>query len=249
MVDHDQPLEAIVFSQLIASRPARSRSLQGTTVSLAFHGALITLAILVTAQTQTAVHGAADDRVVVIDPYRPPRPAAAVEPPRATAPPAPQPATPTPPAAPVPRIAAPTEVPSAIPSPSIQPVFPAAPTFSSGETAADPNAPFLPGEPWGGVRGAAEVDVPVSLLPRSPLPRYPEALRPQRLVGGVRMAFIVGTDGRVEMRTVRIVESTHPAFTEAVRSTLPRMRFRPARVGDRAVRQLVEFPVAFRIDR
>jgi hypothetical protein len=60
---------------------------------------------------------------------------------------------------------------------------------------------------------------------------------------------VVDTLGRVELLTVRELQSTHQAFALAVRSTLPRMRFTPARVDGRAVRQLVEFPIVFRIER
>jgi hypothetical protein len=49
------------------------------------------------------------------------------------------------------------------------------------------------------------------------------------------------------MSSVRILESTHPAFAESVRATLPRMRFSPARVGNERVRQMVELPLGFRI--
>jgi protein TonB len=73
-------------------------------------------------------------------------------------------------------------------------------------------------------------------------------LRNQRLEGTARVRFVVGTNGRVETSSIVVLESSHPAFAEAVRAALPRMRFRPARVGRHPVRQLVEFPLVFRVD-
>ena len=82
---------------------------------------------------------------------------------------------------------------------------------------------------------------------RPPRPQYPEGLRRFALAGTVRALFVVDTLGRVEPESVRLLTVSHPLFGAAVRATLPRMRFEPARVGGRAVRQLVEFPVVFTI--
>jgi protein TonB len=51
----------------------------------------------------------------------------------------------------------------------------------------------------------------------------------------------------VERGTVRVVDATHPAFGEAARAAVAAMRFRPAEVGGRPVRQLVELPFEFRL--
>ena len=235
-----------MFTQLIASRPARSTTAQGTTVSLTLHGALLTLAIIATAQRDTLIHGDPNERVINIGAFRPPQPAPAA--PRPVAPPVAQtPAPVQPTVAPTPLVEAPPLIPTTIAAPSTEPWTPSAPATTSSEPVTDPNANGDPGASLGNVRGAADVDVPASLLPHSPLPRYPDVLKPRGLAGGVRIRFVVGADGRVELSTAEIVESTHPAFADAVRATLPRMRFRPAKVGQRAVRQLVEFPIGFRL--
>jgi protein TonB len=234
-----------VFQQLIASRPAPAGASQGTTASLVVHGAILTLAILAGARAEPDLYTTRETRVVPLTHFQPtpPRPA---QPVRAAPRPVPVQATPEVSALP----AVPSEVPSSIPEPSTAtwtPNIGAVPSTGAG----DPDAPPGPATPVAGstsgdALGAAEVDRPALLLPRSPRPRYPEIVRPLRLEGGVRVRFVVGTDGRVEMSSVRILESTHPAFAESVRATLPRMRFRPARVGDRPVRQLVELPLGFR---
>jgi TonB family protein len=94
-----------------------------------------------------------------------------------------------------------------------------------------------------------QVEVPAAIEKGSPLPRFPALMRSAGVEGAARFQFVVDTLGRVELATVREVESTNGAFAMAVRGTLPRMRFTPARVGGRVVRQLVEFPILFRIER
>lgn len=236
-----------MFTHLIASRPARTELSQGTTVSLLFHGALLTLAILASAHAESELFTARPQRTVPITfaPPTPPVERRAPEPP-----PQPAPVVRAPQSTPLP--APPVVVPSSIPEPSSTPwtpTVPATPSTGVGDPNAPVGAPSTPtGSGSGDPLGAAEVDVPAALLPRSPLPRYPFSLQSARLAGSVRARFVVGTDGRVEMSSVQILESTHPAFAEAVRAVLPRMRFRPARVGHRAVRQLVEFPVGFRAE-
>jgi len=114
----------------------------------------------------------------------------------------------------------------------------------SSAGAPDPGA--LPGP---GVLLVDQVEVPAAFDTRSPLPQFPQVLRNAGVQGMARFRFVVDTLGRVELETVQVVESTHPAFALAVRVILPRMRFAPARVGGRPVRQLVEFPVQFHLDR
>jgi hypothetical protein len=48
---------------------------------------------------------------------------------------------------------------------------------------------------------------------------------------------------------VKVLESTDPSFTGAASGALQRMRFRPARVRGRVVRQLVEQVIRFTLGR
>jgi protein TonB len=81
------------------------------------------------------------------------------------------------------------------------------------------------------------------------MPRYPQLLRDAGVEGATLLRFVVDTLGRIEQGTVQVVESTHPAFALAVQAALPQMRFSPARIGEGKVRQLVEFPLQFRLRR
>jgi protein TonB len=67
--------------------------------------------------------------------------------------------------------------------------------------------------------------------------------------GKVVAQFVVDDQGRVEERTIKLVRSDNPLFDEAVRSSLSRMRFAPAEIGGRKVRQLVEMPFVFALSR
>jgi protein TonB len=76
-------------------------------------------------------------------------------------------------------------------------------------------------------------------------PRYPESLRRAGVEGDVIVKFVVDTTGRVDMGTVEIMQSTHDAFTAAVRETLARLRFLPSTVGERKVKALAVMPFRF----
>lgn len=78
-------------------------------------------------------------------------------------------------------------------------------------------------------------------------PSYPTALRAAGMEGEVLVQFVVDQQGNVENSTFKVVKSTNPAFTAAVREVLPAWRYRPAEVSGRRVKQLVQEPFAFRL--
>jgi periplasmic protein TonB len=101
-------------------------------------------------------------------------------------------------------------------------------------------APAVPAEYEGSrVYIEPELEHPVARDPSSDGPRYPEALRKKGVEGLVVIRFIVDTSGHADSTTFSVVEATHPAFEEAVRTALPRMRFIPAQLGDKHVPELV----------
>jgi protein TonB len=67
------------------------------------------------------------------------------------------------------------------------------------------------------------------------------------LVGMVLTHFVIDTSGHVDMATVEILSSAHPLFVQSVRDAMPGMRFYPASVDGRKVRQLVEQRFEFRL--
>jgi protein TonB len=80
-------------------------------------------------------------------------------------------------------------------------------------------------------------------------PRYPESLRSAGVDGRVLVQFTVDTTGRVDLPSVKIIESTHDLFTRAVREALSHFRFRPAEAGGRRVAALAQMPFEFHITR
>lgn len=92
---------------------------------------------------------------------------------------------------------------------------------------------------------ADEVERQASLVRGSAPPEYPEVLRRSGVEGTVVATFIVGVDGRAETDSVRFARSDNALFDDAVRTALKRMRFVPAEVAGRKVRQLVQMPFVF----
>lgn len=94
-----------------------------------------------------------------------------------------------------------------------------------------------------------QVEKPVAPIPGSGSPRYPEILLSAGVEGQVLAQFVVDTLGRVESGSFKVIRSDHDLFTAAVRSALPAMRFLPAEVGGRKVKQLVQQPFVFNRQR
>ena len=61
--------------------------------------------------------------------------------------------------------------------------------------------------------------------------------------------FEVDTTGRVNIASFKILRKSHDLFEAAVRSALPNMRFLPAEIGGRKVRQLVQQPFVFALQK
>lgn len=233
-----------MFTQLVASRPpAAARGTQGLVLSALLHASIIGAAFTVKEQV----------RIEPVDPGPPPIYLAPTAP-RTDAPTGPARAPSPTDVGPLDRMLsvpdivvpdiAPMRIPVTIPEPSMGPWATQVGSrdgLRHGQPGTTGSGVLAGGAPW----HASQVEVAAALAPRSPTPRYPEALRRAQVEGVVRMAFVVDTLGRVEPSSVRVVSSAHALFEAAVRAALPRLRFSPARVGGRPVRQLVEFPVAF----
>jgi TonB family protein len=80
-------------------------------------------------------------------------------------------------------------------------------------------------------------------------PRYPRALRSANVEGEVLVQFIVGSSGDAEMDSFKVLRSSHALFAHSVKQAIASMRFHPAEIGDRKVRQLVTQPFSFTLNR
>ena len=94
-----------------------------------------------------------------------------------------------------------------------------------------------------------QVEQPVTPVQGSGAIRYPDLLRQAGVEGEVLVQFVVGPDGGADVGSLKVLRETHELFTQAVRNALPQMRFNPARVGGKAVRQLVQQPFTFSVSR
>lgn len=84
------------------------------------------------------------------------------------------------------------------------------------------------------------------LVGSPPQPRFPDALRAQRMEGSVVVQFLVGVDGRVDASSMKVVSSPHALFTAAVRNVLPGFRFEPAHAADGKLRaEWVQYSIQF----
>jgi TonB family protein len=91
-----------------------------------------------------------------------------------------------------------------------------------------------------------QVDKPATLRERVKL-RYPAALKSSGVRGDVWAQYVVDEAGRVDMRTFKILKSSAPEFTAAVKDVLPTWRFDPAIRQGRKVKQVVQQAFEFRL--
>ena len=80
-------------------------------------------------------------------------------------------------------------------------------------------------------------------------PRYPDMLRSANVEGEVLAQFVVDTTGRYEAGSFKVLKSSHDLFTNAVKAALQNMNFYPAEVGGRKVKQLVQMPFVFSLNK
>lgn len=79
--------------------------------------------------------------------------------------------------------------------------------------------------------------------------RYPDALRSANVQGEVLAQFVVDANGEVLPGSFRVVRSDHAQFTQAVVTALPAMRFYPAEVEGKKVRQMLTMPFTFSLSK
>jgi protein TonB len=94
-----------------------------------------------------------------------------------------------------------------------------------------------------------QVEKPVVQAPGSSAPRYPEILKSAGVEGEVLAQFVVDTTGRAENGSFKVLKTSHELFALAVKNALPGMKFLPAEVGGKKVKQLVQQPFVFAIQK
>lgn len=94
-----------------------------------------------------------------------------------------------------------------------------------------------------------QVEKPAQAASGNPQPHYPEVLKSSGVEGRVMAQFVVLENGRADMDTFKILSSDNDLFSSSVRNVLPSMRFLPAEIGGKKVKQLVQLPFEFKINR
>ena len=82
-----------------------------------------------------------------------------------------------------------------------------------------------------------------------PPPVYPPLLQQAGIEGTVTVQAIIDTMGRVEPGSIKITQTANPGFNESAKATVLKSLFRPARVYGKAVRVLIQIPIAYTIKR
>lgn len=111
----------------------------------------------------------------------------------------------------------------------------AAPSAGSGGAAASEERVFF----------EFQVEQRASLLPGSYVLRYPDMLREGKISGEVLAQFVVDTNGVALPETFKVLKSTHDLFTQSVKDALGDMRFSPAAIAGKHVKQLVQQSFVF----
>ena len=104
-----------------------------------------------------------------------------------------------------------------------------------------------------GTYSAAMVDKRAELINREQIARrlqqlYPPLLRDAGVTGKVTVQMVVGSDGRVDMSTVKIVSTSHEAFADVTKQIMKDLRFSPAKMGSTSVRMLTVMPVSWNLN-
>lgn len=234
-----------MFDNLIESAPKKRKNTGTTMTSLILHIGLISLAVYATAQAGVASEKARQENIKFVEvpkqvevkkdePPPPPKEVAVVPPPKGFQ-----------------VLRAPVEIPIKIPEIDLSKRVTQEEDFSGKGVAGGIAKGVAGGTPIDLTGNQTyfefQVEKPAAAIPGTISPAYPEALRSAGVEGEVRLQFVVDTTGRVEMSSVRVERATNELFSSAARAAVPRMRFYPAEIGGRKVRQLVVQPITFQI--
>ena len=236
-----------MFNNLLESKPKKERRAGGTMASIVLHSVLIAAAVYATANAAIQNEKPKQEKIDFVETPKDEPP-----PPKDEPPPPPPPdivAAPPPPKG-FQVLTAPVEIPDVIPDIDLnKKVFDesdfsgkgvaggVAKGVEGGKAVVQSDQPYF----------EFQVEKPVVPAPGSTSPRYPDMLRQAGVEGEVLAQFVVDTTGRAESGSLKILKSSHDLFIQSVKNALPQMKFIPAEVGGRKVKQLVQQPFTFSI--
>jgi protein TonB len=238
-----------MFNNLLESKAKRQKRLGGSFASVVAHAAVVVGLVVVTANAGIKNEKPKEEKVDFVevkkDEPKPPEPEKPPPPPDAVV-------TPPPPKG-FQVLSAPVEIPNVIPDIDLSKKVTDEADFS-GKGVAGGVAKGVEGGKGPVPQGDQpyfdfQVEKPVVMAPGSQGPAYPDMLRSAGIEGQVLAQFVVDTTGRADMGTFKALKSDNDLFTTAVKNALQRMRFLPAEVGGKKVKQLVQQPFQFSLNR
>jgi protein TonB len=237
-----------MFNNLIESRPKKQKTTGGLILSGVIHALLITAAVFGTLQASQQLEKPKAEKVEFVDMKK------KDEPPPPKEEPKPMPkdvvAAPPPPKG-FQVLTAPIKVPDVLPDIDLSKKVTDEADFTGKGVAGGTSKGVVGGTPVNTDQPYFEfqVEKQVQTAAGSPQPRYPEMLKSANIEGEVLAQFVVDTTGRAEMNTFKVLKSSHDGFTQAVRNVLPNMKFYPAEIGGRKVKQMVQQPFTFALTK
>ena len=240
-----------MFDNLIESKAKPQRTVGGTIFSIVFHTAVIGAGVYGTLEAKEQLEKPKAEKVEFVKMEKKNEPPPPKEEPKPPPPPRDVVAAPPPPKG-FQVLTAPVKIPDVLPEIDLTKKVTNEEDFTGKGVAG--------GIAKGVVGGTApvqtdqayfEFQVEKQVAPQSgnPAPRYPDMLRSANVEGEVLAQFVVDTTGRADMSSFKVLKSSHDLFTNAVRSTLPNMRFYAAEIGGRKVKQLVQMPFQFALTK
>ena len=221
----------MAFALIESDRKIGASLFGGSVPSLIIHSAVIGAAVLATLSARQNTSGVSADTTLVF-----------------LAPPPEQPPPPPQPELSVPlkgfqTVDVPAVIPTAIPPVTLQERFD--PKHFSGVGVEGGRGDGVePGSDQ--VYAATAVDEQPLLL-AAPPPVYPALLRDAGITGRVLLQAVIDTTGRVDPGSVKVLRTPNPGFEIPSRQWILKALFRPARLGGRLVRVIVDLPLDFSI--
>ena len=238
-----------MFNNLLESKPKKEKRGGGTMASIVLHSILVGLAVYATANAAIQNEKPRQEKIDFVETPKDEPPPPKEEPPP---PPPPDVVVAPPPPKGFQVLTAPVEIPDVIPDIDLS---------KKVTDEADFSGKGVAGGVAKGVEGGKavvqsdqpyfefQVEKPVVPAPGSVSPRYPDMLRQAGVEGEVLAQFVVDTTGKAEPGSLKILKSSHDMFVQSVKNALPQMKFIPAEVGGKKVKQLVQQPFTFSISK
>ena len=238
-----------MFDNLIESKAKKQKRAGGVLFSAVLHAVLITGAIYGTLQAKNAIDKPKAEKVEFVEMKKKDEPPPPKEEPK---PPPPDVVVKAPPPKGFQVLTAPIKIPDVLPDIDLSKHVTNEDDFSGKGVAGGIAKGVVGGTPQpvsDQPYFEFQVEKQVAAMPGNPGPRYPDMLRSANVEGEVLAQFVVDTTGRAEMNTFKVLKSSHDLFTNSVKSALSNMKFYPAEVGGRKVKQLVQMPFVFSLNK